>query len=53
LKHAQTCLYYNKVTWFPIISHAIKSFRELQSHAMYVFIPRKNDISSQILAFLY
>jgi len=35
LKHAQTCLYYNEVMWLAV-SCALKSFRELHSHTLYV-----------------
>jgi hypothetical protein len=35
LKHAQTCLHYDQVTWL-ILSRERKSFRELHSHSVYV-----------------
>jgi len=31
----QTCLYHDQVTW-PLLSCAVKSFRELHSHTMYI-----------------
>jgi len=34
-KHAQTCLYYDQVTWLPL-RWAIKPFRELRSHTIYL-----------------
>jgi len=40
LKHAQTHINYDQVAWLPL-NRAIKSFRELHSHAMYeAFRPR-------------